>query len=653
MPARLGGLRPGVARVATRQPCQCQRRHIINQYKPSYAQSQQNKDFFLTILAATATKRDARAYLERYQKPYLRPKSIRVKDSSTLSHFQHAEDGELLDAVPSITSQSPIRVALVGVRESATLTDAQIRRIVNTLGQLLRLGLQPVVVLDSPKKRGGRVMDTRPADRVCRMLEQADIEARPVYDGLFRCDGVDTDRLRIHDTRTLKAPTIRQQIPVVQCLGVDSDNRRARVLLDDAMAALCRAFGLAPETVPFQADFGRSAFIIDKIILLDRIGGIPSPARKAGSSHVFINLDQENLELQKELISGCAEPLAAAHLRNLELCRICLDLLAESSSAVVTTPDLAGSTAGEPHPLIHNLLTDKPMFSPSLPVKGRRTPSTSTTILRKGLAVTVHRDVSLRELDLEKLQHLIADSFGRRLDLQKYLDRIERGVAAAVIIAGDYEGAAIVTYESPLSASHSTSCGPVGGGKSGGDGGRPAVVYLDKFAVLRARQGAGGVADVLFNSLTRTFPAELVWRSREENPVNKWYFERASGTLLVEQDADPSPATSLTSSNDADTAAQLAGDAIADAVPSKTAETQRKVNKWRLFWRSPPAPSTSTSNAASSAGPAPGVRSGNAAATVGRTSAYADLLRPRTAPSSERLLDYISITRKIRPTWLD
>ena len=606
MPVRLGP-RPGALRptfscqCAAQQQGQQQRRHIINQYKPSYAQSQQNKDFFLTILSATATKRDARAYLERYQKPYVRPSSVRVRDSTTLEHFHRSSDGELLDAEPSISSQSPIRVALVGVREAKKLTGGQIRRIVNTLGQLLRLGLQPIVVLDAAKS--GRPMDTRPADRVCQMLEQADIESRPVYDGLFRCD--DNSDVKIHDTRTLKAPTIRQQIPVVQCLAVDTDNRRTTVSLDDAMTALCRAFGKTPESVPFQVDLGRSAFIIDKIILLDRIGGIHSPSRKAGSSHVFINLDQENLELQKELVSGCAKELADAHLRNLELCRVCLDLLADSSSAVVTTPDLAGSTVGEAHPLIHNLLTDKPMFSPSLPVKGKRTPSTSTTILRKGLSVAVYRDVHLQDLDLDKLQHLIHDSFGRRLDLPRYLDRIDDGVAAAVIVAGDYEGAAIVTYERPPATSSSTSARV---GKS--------VVYLDKFAVLRARQGAGGVADVLFNSLTRTFPGELVWRSREENPVNKWYFERASGTLLVEQQSSVDPEV---------------------ATDPDTRVANGKVNKWRLFWRSPAAEAATVGD--STASP--------------KLSVFADVLRQRTAPSKDRLLDYIGITKKIRPTWLD
>jgi amino-acid N-acetyltransferase len=66
------------------------------------------------------------------------------------------------------------------------------------------------------------------------------------------------------------------------------------------------------------------------------------------------------------------------------------------------------------------------------------------------------------------------------------------------------------------------------------EGGRPAVPYLDKFAVLKRAQGSGGVADIVFNALVRVaLPLGVVWRSRADNPVNKWYFERAKGTWKV------------------------------------------------------------------------------------------------------------------------
>jgi amino-acid N-acetyltransferase len=60
------------------------------------------------------------------------------------------------------------------------------------------------------------------------------------------------------------------------------------------------------------------------------------------------------------------------------------------------------------------------------------------------------------------------------------------------------------------------------------------VPYLDKFAVLKRSQGAGGVADIVFNSMVKDcFPDGVCWRSRRDNPVNKWYFERSRGTWKI------------------------------------------------------------------------------------------------------------------------
>jgi amino-acid N-acetyltransferase len=123
-------------------------------------------------------------------------------------------------------------------------------------------------------------------------------------------------------------------------------------------------------------------------------------------------------------------------------------------------------------------------------------------------------------IDLPRLVHLIEDSFNRKLDVQDYLNRVN-GRLAGLIIAGEYEGGAILTWELPP------------GVKDDGSEASTArmVPYLDKFAVLKRSQGAGGVADIVFNAMVRTcFPNGVCWRSRKDNPVNKWYFERSLGT---------------------------------------------------------------------------------------------------------------------------
>lgn len=497
-------------------------RSIITYHKPSYRETQLNRSFFLTVLSATATKRDAKSYIEKYQKPYNKANLVKVKSSDSLRDFIEAEDGALIDIEPSLADTSPLRVAVVTIRDPAETTNDQLEKIACTLGQLHRLGLHPVVIIDTYADGPASGWGVQ-VNRFAQILEDSDLEARPISEGLF---SISTDPstskpmhkkriVSIYDTRTLKAPVSRRQIPVIRTIGTDKAGKKHKITGDSAMKALCSAFGTKPLLTPYQKNMNRSALVIDKLIIIDKVGGILSPQRKEGS-HVFINLDQEALVLQRELATLASPETADRHLRNLDTCQICLDLLADSASAVVTTPTIAGSVPGVQHPLIHNLLTDKPMFSPSLPVKGSRTPITTTTILRKGVPVTIYRNISLTspELNLEKLTALINDSFGRRLDVSKYLDRID-GPVEALIVAGDYDGAAIITSE-----------------RANGDG--EAVPYLDKFAVLRAKQGAGGVADILFNAMIHQFPHDaLMWRSRNENPVNKWYFERAKGTYLI------------------------------------------------------------------------------------------------------------------------
>lgn len=571
--------RPDLLRVATTTT-----RQIVTHHKPSYAETQTNRSFFLTVLAATATKRDAKAYIEKYQKPYSKAQLVKIKDSNSLQEFFAARDGALIDVEPSLAKTSPVRVALFTIRDVQEMSNRLLERIADTLSQLHRLGLQPVVIVED-SDRGQDLLSghSRQVERFVQVLEAAGLESRPINEGLFdvRHDNTDSSAaaasvsqkpihkkrvVSIYDTRAIKAPACRRQVPVISTVATDRRGKRTAITADSAMKALCRAFGARPETVPFQQDLDRAALTIDKLIIVDRVGGILSPQRKEGS-HVFINLNQEALTLQRELATLSSPPdIADRHLRNLETCRACLQLLPDSASAVVTTPEIAASVHGTQHPLIHNLLTDKPVFSPSLPLTSSRTPTTVTTILRRGVPVVIHRHLSLASpvLNLSKLTALMNDSFGRKLDVDAYLARLGSHVEA-VIVAGDYEGAAIVTLEGPTK-----------------------VPYLDKFAVLRAKQGAGGVADILFNALVKEFPDELTWRSRHDNPVNKWYFERARGTLLI----PPAPVPPNVTNNNAGLTKDI-----------------NQATRWRLFWTKLPV-------------------------------------------SRERFHEYIEVARKVQPTWL-
>ncbi|RPB09670.1 DUF619-domain-containing protein, partial [Morchella conica CCBAS932] len=352
----------------------------------------------------------------------------------------------------------------------------------------------------------------------------------------------------------LLAPLSRGVIPVLPPLAMDTAHMYAATTGDDLLLAL---------TALLAAQDGVA---LERIVLLDPLGGIPSHDRPAGA-HVFINLAQEH-----DTITGHL-PADSPHARNLHVLRTALEMLPATSSALITTPSLAAAAAAAAaatttaaaaptktkNPLIHNLLTDKPLTSSSLPVQAHHT-GTLTTLLKRGIPLTVHIGVQLSDpaIDLPKLVALVEDSFGKRLDLEHYLKRVD-GHIAALVVAGEYEGAAIVTWEYPDSDPDPDSDSEVVGGEEAthcdaeaaeaaalraaasapGREKAKRVLYLDKFAVLKRSQGTGGVADVVFKGMVESvrsgaLRAEgIVWRSRRWNMVNKWYFERAKGTYKI------------------------------------------------------------------------------------------------------------------------
>ena len=370
-------------------------------------------------------------------------------------------------------------------------------------------------------------------------------------------------------------------IPVLAPIAFNNDQKAVEVNADSIILALVRLFSASTEIALRPSSNAEPSLLsVDKIIYIDPLGGIPSTDRPNNSAHVFLNMQQEYEAVREELVTGTIENQGLLeigkeiHLRTLATLRKALAVLPGSSSAMITTPDAAAVTtrpsrttdmvvpaesssirlsAGtimpqlsptnkvplDRNPLIHNLLTDKPVFSSSLPISSPNSPyTTSTTLLKHGIPLLImtnpaypypgHKVFKLNDeiVDLDRLFYLIEDSFGRKLDVERYLKRVNDKIAG-LIVAGEYEGAAIVTWETD---------GRTGGGYGArGLHGWKKVLYLDKFAVLRKSQGAGGVADVVFKAMAMgVFPGEgILWRSRKENVVNKWYFERAKGTYRI------------------------------------------------------------------------------------------------------------------------
>ena len=544
------------------------------------------EEFFIDLLSSAPTKRDSKAYIKRLNdlnkattatkaasleslagpvKSLARPqvnlgnfygRARAVEDTPTFS--QDRDASLIVDE-----DKGKVHVALVKLVNPELLDDRTLQGIGQTLSQLSRLSISPCVVIDTDTSVG--IVDHTWKQKLVDQAERvvAAIDANSGL-GSARVDNVLTtlahgDPPEVHLRKFLLKPLRRGQIPVVIPVAYSASiQSAAQVSADQTIIALAKEFAglnLRPQPEDDPGDLSercrklQGEVSLDRLIILDPVGGIPFSDRP-GQNHVFVNLEQEYSGIRNDL-------KASRDIATLDLLRTVLGMLPPTSSALVTTPadaaksgddaekSLAVSSVGtrrQRNALIHNLLTDKPIHSSSLP-KGRLGQTAGTTyvpqviststFVKRGMPLTILPDPFLgawtpddrgksrlkltdSRIDLQRLIYLIEDSFNRKLDVEDYLNRVNDKIAG-IVIAGEYEGGALFTWETPP-------------GIYDNDYAR-SVPYLDKFAVLKRSQGAGGVADILFNAMVRTcFPEGVCWRSRRNNPVNKWYFERARGT---------------------------------------------------------------------------------------------------------------------------
>ncbi|KAI4922674.1 Amino-acid acetyltransferase, mitochondrial [Alternaria incomplexa] len=593
------------------------------------------------LLKESPGKRDARNFLKQFDAPKKGKAAIAAKAREVVSENIHNDSGSLRTGVnlgdlykPTVFTREPlpeeeyqaeekaepVHMALVKLRQPQTLDDRTLGDIALTLSQMAQLGLSTAVVLDCDHDADahtseltleyGNMVREQALRLVAALEDYNEPGALLVEDALgyspLANDIPSTVQVRggveVQHNYLLLPPIDDGVIPVITPFAYDTNLKKVRVQADDVLLALVREFaGLAGQTGS-NGSVGGALYktkdvverpILDRIIILDPLGGIPSEKRADGA-HVFVNLEAEYRDIKKELLQlssatpddktqrptslsynnpfskfveeeiaslpgapaqqiGNSAPVR--HLKNLEVVERGLKLLPPSSSGLVLTPLEAARkaipddarTSPAKNPLLHNVLTDKPMTSSSLPTTptsrflGSTAPNPAT-FFKKGIPLTMVPDPRIHgpwqppsatnpsieladdpRINFPKLVDLIDDSFRRKLHPQNYLDRI-RGRVAGIIIAGDYEGGAICTWETPASL-HGLS-----------PPSRPSpdspyyIPYLDKFAVLTSSQGSGGVSDIVWAALTRTcFPDGVVWRSRTSNPVNKWYQERSKG----------------------------------------------------------------------------------------------------------------------------
>jgi amino-acid N-acetyltransferase len=440
--------------------------------------------------------------------------------------------------VASILNPVHRRIALVKVE--GPFTNRQLESIARGMVYLEKLGLLSVVVVEnaavSRDGNSGRTELIDETTRVAAALEHQGVRCRPFLSAVVRL-GPHPDEASVDhapEAHTLPADLIglrsairMGEIPVLAPMALDSFCRSAHVDANDVVAALAKGMveAAALDKEASQRN-GSEQQEIDltplRLMIINREGGVPSYARE-GLPHLLVNTAQEHDYIHETFQRQWRESHPTA-LANLSLARTCLHYMPPTSSAVMVSHR-------SPSELIANLITNKPAVSSSLPhallqnqTKSKLTPHTPT-LLRRGLPVDVFR--SIGHIDKAKLTHLLEASFKRTLDADTFYTRLEKSLDF-IIVAGDYAGAAIVTRE------------------------QRGIAYLDKFAVLPSHQGDGTV-DFLWVALHDesyglglSFSAnpnggkggqgegtDLVWRSRADNPVNKWYFERATGHVRI------------------------------------------------------------------------------------------------------------------------
>ncbi|KAF8926568.1 Amino-acid acetyltransferase, mitochondrial, partial [Haplosporangium gracile] len=504
-------------------------------------------DLILKVMGTMPSPREARQFLSKFSTPT-------TTSTSEISNSNLAAPGtNFIDSLLWPTDHLAL-IKLEGPFDKNSLAG-----VANTLVQLQRLGLMSVIMLDNQtwwQSNAAQVptdsgVNLHPAAETRRqmMKDMTDIveeiessggRARPIYEGVFeevRKEKKTNSRIgnvgvqEVRESGDIEEISIRpgleqlqaclklRQIPVMIPMATSGDCQRLPVQSNRALVALAKYMGTIDKkdkAMDAAVDVsGQGPSLVPmRLIVINTTGGIPLTRTNGieGPTHCFVNLKDEYETILDDLdnMHGIPNPLAKSYRSDLDMIKESLEHLPPTCSALITSsPSLT---------LITNLITDKPLFSSTMRGQDPKV-MLATTVLRSGLDIFTFRN-NLQGLDLKQLQVLLESSFGKSLDADGFYDRIKDRTKMVILAGKDYMGAAIVTRE--------------GGDKrpeTGTDRALASVAYLDKFSVAPKSQGIG-VADILWKKLTDEFP-DLVWRSRSDNPVNKWYFDRADGNIKI------------------------------------------------------------------------------------------------------------------------
>lgn len=534
--------------------------------------SHEKHELILTILNSTATKREARSYLSKYRlleendiyknkqklleyddshendiSPLVANKNysnyidkvmidglndtvdddntLLRPDSPVIIHKPTTPHARINDTSNEIKLTQTIRTFVLRIKRLDQWKSKQMQNLGNVLRKAMSLGASPVLVIDGKLVEGTHEKNEKEIEfyvesQLEKLLENlsGNVSAR-IVQGCFdvRKDGT----LNTVVPEMIAVPIFSGIVPVISPI----------VVKEGSLGKTCiKSFELTNAVIDcLQSADLKDILSVEKVVFVGQTGGFLSVERSRGT-HVLVNLLQEYDAIKEEITDKLklSNEQRNIHLSNLKEMKILLDKSPDITGLLTTiemaTKEEEKQVGKETNPIIYNILTDRPTISSSLPVSLRRTPQLNTTVVKKGMEVSAFLTDEASEgldllemekkgmIDLSKLKFLIDDSFGRDLNMNHYLSRVN-GKVAGLIIAGDYEGGAIITWEKANDR---------------------FVAYLDKLAVIKEKQGIPGIADIIFKAMLNGFKEELLWRSRKNNPVNKWYFERSKANYSID-----------------------------------------------------------------------------------------------------------------------
>lgn len=431
------------------------------------------------------SKRELQHFLKRFGP------EVKTTKPTLLSGFEEVKGAPGLkspkDYVNALLAPSYHQLALTKVEGPFDKTDWQ--RVGNTLYKLQKLGLTSIVVSDNPNWTSDQ-SSTKPelskrmlqeSMTLVESIEQAGGRARLVYGSALERSSSNSIEINLD---FIQFALNKNQIPIVVPILTEGDGQLVPVTANDALSALTQRLAsqkVDPKLVP------------SKIVVINKEGGIPNH-EIPGTAHSLVNVQEEYDDINKAFKQNQAwHTTYPSTLSNLTMIRDSLNHLPTTSSAIIVP------TTSLPNALITNLVTDKPLYSSSLPTTGGRVVNQAkTTVLRHGIKINNYKD--LGDLNLNRLTELLEASFQKKVNTDAFYKRLDH-VLAGAIIAGDYEGAVIMTNEKARASARSHA-------------------YLDKFAIAPSSQGIG-LTDILWKRMCDAYP-ELLWRSRKDNGVNKW-----------------------------------------------------------------------------------------------------------------------------------